>query len=755
MILSNFDAVSSPSSMPEQDLSKEEMEKYYTSEEEWYARCVRYIAGRYNAPRFGSYYAGMPQNKIHGSKTGNANSKGPVEEMIENYLYFHGDQPNDAYKFMLQDPISGLMGAGQGGDILIPTPWEQGNDIYTLITHLIGTFESRVSFAKLTVDNNTREGRKQKDIDRQLLFLYSFMKKSGALEKLSNAGVDFNPFPELENVEMEQAVEYLENKPQEKEVFSLMQDVMFRNDTRNLLKKVFAYVIINRIGAIHVKENEEGYPMQHVVPPQNVIVDQVGDEDFSVNDRFCGYIEFLSPEEIFVKYGIKDDEERSAIRAMSRGGSYGGMDKFALFNSTEGYFFPWWWKQGENKVACVTTYWKSYTKKKKGDLYRSILGKDFKNMNLNIPDDDSFEYEICRQGTLIGNGVLVDYGVTKNIVRNPYDKKKVVLPILSVRPYTMMGYNRSIVDRLRQIQDKIDALEAKITDSITHDFGNVYVFVSDKLTADPMVFASDIKKNRFTFIQRADGEDLSSEDNRTIMERMDMNLSSNIMNYVQLKRTKREEMETVASISKIALGQQSSYVGMNTQVNTIQQNSKGVEKYLSSCLQLGADVMQYSVEKLKMSLVGNKDLEREVLTPLGIEYLKLNKNLSFMDLGVRLIVEDMISEESRMRLLGIAQAFAQNQQISPLDVIEIETAKTYTELRNYLKAALRRQEKKAAAEAMMQQMAQQQAIEAQGQQLMQLESMKQQGQNERQANDIELEGTRLGMEAGERMMGMQ
>lgn len=759
LTLTDFLAVQN---MPRTDMTEAEMEEKYgngiegSGVAEYHAQCLRYIASQYNRPRFGGYYS--PQLKIHGSSTGsNQQYRGPVEEMLENYMYVHGDQPNDAYGYMIQDPISSdPLVRSQTGDqtLMLPTPWEQGHDIYKLFTHLVGNFVGRSAFAKLTVDDNTREGITKREMDRAMALLLNFMKE----QNLNlGAGVEFNPFPEAEGAEIEQLLTYLENRPQDKSILQFLEDIKFSNDIVRKLEKVFAYVIINRIGALEVDEDKDGYPRINPVPPQNLIIDQRGDDDFSHNDRFGAVIEFLTPEEIFIRYAVTDEEEREQVRAMARSQStYGNISNFGNFNTQNGYYFKWWWKEGEQRVACVRGYWRAYVREKKGNLYRSALGKDFKQFKIDFGSelDEDFMYEVVRQGVLIGNKIMKNFGVQRRIVRNPFDKSRVVLPLLSVRPYTFAGYNKSIVDRLRSIQDKMDALEAKITDNISHDFGNVYVFVSDKITANPLEFASDIKNNRFTFIRRASGEDLSPDDSRSVMEKMDMNLSANIMSYVQLKAAKRQEMEEIASVSKIALGQQTSYVGMNTQVNTIAQNSKGVEKYFTSVLQLYADTMQYAAEKLKMSVQGSKELEKRVMTPMGIKFLKINKNFSFMDLGVRLVLEDMITEESRARLLQIAQAFAQNQIISPLDIVEIETAKTYTELRAYLRQALRRQEKKAAQEAMMAEMAKMQAIEAQGGQLQQLEAQKQAGQNYRQEQELGMEGAKLGVSAAEHMAQM-
>jgi hypothetical protein len=164
--------------------------------------------------------------------------------------------------------------------------------------------------------------------------------------------------------------------------------------------------------------------------------------------------------------------------------------------------------------------------------------------------------------------------------------------------------------------------------------------------------------------------------------------------------------------------------------------------------------MQYSIEKQKLTLLndGDKELEREILSERGMEYLKLNKDFSFTKLSVRVVVEDVINSESKARLMQMAVAMAQSGQMDMLDYLKIETANTYNELMNYFEAAIRRRKKEEAQMKAMQQMQQMAAIEAQGQQLAQLEAMKQAGQDARHADKMELDATKLGLETGEKLL---
>lgn len=707
------------SSFPEQTLRKEEIKELYGSEEHWYTECIRYIASRYNRSVItNNGTTEKPANVTFGAFLRNS----PIQEMWENNRYFHGLQDNSRYSFWFEDPFVNQGLIYNQGDALIRVPDEKGNQIYNLITHLVGSFSGRISYSTLTVENNSRSGRSKIEKERKKAFLFEILRRRGILKSLANLGVDFNPFPAMQNAEIEQIIEYVNNYPQEVEMFKIMRDIEYRNNTKGLISDGFFNIILNRIGAIYVYNDDDGMVKHQLINPYSVVIDQRADNDFSLEDRFCGFVQFLTPGEIFERYKITDEEEKERIRQMATGRGFQDSSTYLAQNF---YNFPWWWER-ENTVACFNAFWKSY---------------DYKG---------DFVYQTVKKGTLIGNCILKNHGLEKNIVKNPYNKKECVLPIISVRPYTLNGINRSLVDRLKQLQDKIDVYNRKISEAISHDLGNAYAFTADNIGSSIEEIVSDIKKHRMTVIQRSTGEDMLPEDAQRLVEKMDFTLSPNIIRYVELKQEAKRDMEEIASTSAVAMGQQQSYIGLNTQMNTISQNAKGVEYYFSSCLKWYADVMQYSVEKFKLSAIGNKKLQVEVLDENGIEYLEMNKSVSFMDLGVKVVVEGILDEKRKAKLIEFATALAQSGGIDMLDYIKIENANTLKEVEMYFIASIRNREKQKAIEAQIQRQTQAQNIMLQNQGLQQLQAQKEQNENMRQDKSLELEGAKLGAQIAEK-----
>lgn len=700
---------------PEQTLSKKEIEEIYGSEEEWYTQCIRFIATRYNRrPLSGN------DGTVSKPSSGFTSFylKTPVQEMWENNRYFHGLQDNSRYNFWFEDPFVNQGIVFSQGDASVRVPDEKGNQVYNLITHLVGSFSGRIAYSNLTVENNSRNGRSFIENERKKAFLLDIFRRRGILQQLAAVGVKFDPFPAMQGAEIEQIIEYVNNFPQEVEMLKIMRDISFRNNTKQLISDGFLNTIINRIGAMYVYCDDEGMVKHHLINSYSVIIDQRNNDDFSLNDRFAGFIEFLTPGEIFEKYKITDEDERNEIREMSKSS---GTD--VINGAGANFNFPWFWRDN-NTVACVTGFWKSYQGK------------------------NGVITQVVKKGTLIGNSILKNHGLERNIVKNPFNKKECVLPIISVRPYTRDAQNRSLVDRMKQLQDKFDVYNRKIAEAISYDLGNAYIFSADNIGSSIEEIVSDIKKHRMTVIKRTTGEELLPEDAQRLVEKLDFTLSPNIIKYVELKHETKREMEEVASTSSIAMGQQQSYIGLNTQMNTIAQNAKGVEHYFSSCLRWYADIMQYSVEKFKLSCIGNKNLQRQVLDQNGIEYIELNKDVSFMELGVRVVVEGIIDEQKRTSLIAFATAIAPVGGIDMLDYLKLQEANTFQELKSHFAAALRSREKQKAIQEAMARRAQAENIMLQNQGLQQLQAQKEGNENMRQDKKLELEGAKLGAEIG-------
>jgi hypothetical protein len=638
----------------------------------------------------------------------------------------------------------------QGGSAaaIIPTPWIKGHKIYQLVSYMQGVFAGRISAARLSVENISGDVRtlKHKLITKAILrYEYADLLQQFA----EKTGVEYEPFPAKSFGSAEEAADYISKTPQdwsEKEALRILNHIEARNDTKSIMEKVFKNVIIGRYGGVYVYLDANGRLQQYNIPPQNLILDRRVDSDFHGKDEFVGYIQFMTPEEIVTKYPDLSEDDREDILRMARS----MPENLWKWNVTTNRNFNWWDYQSECKVAVVTCFWRSY---KDSKMYKD--GSKWRYLNPNQKNKrGDFEVETIRKATLIGNKYLTNYGEDECIIYDPKDPSRIMLPILWTAPGTHMGYNKSLVDRLKHLQNNIDAIENKINDSLSHDFGNVYIFDGARIKGQsPEEILSDVKKHRLSIITRRDGEELRPDEMGPLVEKLDMSISANVFRYVELQREKERIMEEIASTSKIALGQQQTYVGLSTQQNTIAQNTRGSEHIYSAVLKLYSDIMAYSMEKVKIGYFHNKNRHviEEITDERGVNFLKETKDLSFAELMTKVHIEDIVDDQMKAALVQAAFAALQNQLIEFLDYIKLIQIKTYTEMSRYFETVLERKKQEAERQKILQETMALANIQAQGQMMQEQQMIKEQGAMDRKLVDAGVKGA----EIQQRMMQQQ
>jgi hypothetical protein len=387
-------------------------------------------------------------------------------------------------------------------------------------------------------------------------------------------------------------------------------------------------------------------------------------------------------------------------------------------------------------LACVTGYWVGMkdlgyekSKDKFGNTHYSRIRNNRKGQ---------YWTKTIYKGTLIGNKYIVDAEEMTNIVRKHDNPGDVELPLKVFIPNMVMGENRSVVARLHQHQDRIDYITNEITKMMTRSKGKVYLINKQKLgssTAKDVI--SDFERMGIHVTDgSATGEDFVAGQDARMVEVVDMTLDPNIQQLVSLRREEERLMEEIVNVPKVALGQQSGYVGAKTQAGTIAQSNLGTTYLYQGFIQFIEKQLCFAVNQFKTSLIGESESEIPVVGTSGKEYLRLTKEFQFQELGVYLKVKDFIDEQSRERLIMLAQAAMQNQQIDMLDYIRIEKANSYTQLMNELEYSLNKRDRDREKQEAMMQMMQQAQMEQQMAQQQQLAGAKEEGANYRKELDV-------------------
>ena len=469
------------------------------------------------------------------------------------------------------------------------------------------------------------------------------------------------------------------------------------------------------------------------VLPHNLIVDRAKDDDFNSDARFVGKVDWLNITDIIERY--QDSltyEEIEELKKINMNNLYQLLDL-----TTHPYATNWAFNINNlPTLACVTGYWVGMK-----DLGYEKSQDKFGNTHYSrIRNNRKGQYwtKTIYKGTLIGNKYIVDAEEMTNIVRKHDNPGDVELPLKVFIPNMVMGENRSVVARLHQHQDRIDYITNEITKMMNRAKGKVYLINKQKLgTSTAKDVISDFERMGIHVTDgSATGEDFVAGQDARMVEVVDMTLDPNIQQLVSLRREEERLMEEIVNIPKVALGQQSGYVGAKTQAGTIAQSNLGTTYLYQGFIQFVEKQLGFAVNQYKISLIGESETEIPVVGRSGKEYLRLTKDFQFQELGVYLKVKDFIDEQSRERLIMLAQAAMQNQQIDMLDYIRIEKANSYTQLINELEYSLNKREREKEKQEAMMQMMQQAQMEQQMAQEQQLAGAKEEGANYRKELDV-------------------
>ncbi len=688
-------------------------------DKEWYKRNVQFIGTQYNKPsrlkRTSPHNQG--KNSINGG--GGPKQESMVDEIMRMLTYYLGRQENSTYYYTTVDE----------SNCDLPNVWIAGQKVTSLVDFMVGKFVEIAENISPSVKTTSQaaHNRKTELLERLLLKIYA----PELFGDMSSYGVEFNPLggseAQLENED--QVYRFMEfDYKEQAEILctKLCEDIINRNKAKNIYKKAFFFTLLGGyVGIENYIENGKSYFKMH--KPQNLIVDNTHDDDLHENDRFVGVIEWMTTEQILSKWGSQlTEEEKSQIKKITPGNA---NDVLGI----AGLNFPWFFDHnGFPMLGVLKGKWKACKDlgyEKSTDRYGTTHMKKVRKVR-----KTPYDTEMVYTATLIGNKYVVDEGEDTNQVRSMQNPSNVELPIHIFMPNMLEGECRSIVSRLHNHQDRIDFLVNEITKMVTRSKGKTYIVNGHKLgSATSKELLNDLTRAGIHVTDGAvTGEDFIPGDNDKMIEVVDMTLDPNIQLLSNLRREEERIMEEIVNIPKIALGQQTSYVGAKTQAGTIQQSTLGTAQLYQGFMSFVEKVLRHGVNQYKLVAVNESETQIPVIGTRGVEYLKATKDIQWEELGVYLKIRDFIDEQARERLLFNAQAMAQNGLIDMLDLLQIEKCTTYSELMSELEFSLKRKERKAEQQqALMQMMAQAQQ-DQQMQSKASVEQAKQQGANYRQ-----------------------
>lgn len=717
----------------------------------WYFKCTRYYSQFFNMP-FNSFEDTNATDLVY--------RETPVEQMIRWYGYYLGRQPNIDYNHILNVSTAAT----------IQPIWNKGQKVAKLVDHLAGSMSEMLVNAKVTTKALSKKAK-----NRRSKLIEDYMTKHDAafiFEDLKkNFGVSFAPAePKKAITDAEELAKWAEYDYKEQgEIYAQMiaNALYEKNNGYNLYSKSVKDAIIAGLTGIH-HYVENGQSKQRIVRPFQAIWDSSVEDDFNKKAQFAGEVTKSTVSELIKQYGGKpkglSESEILELKRMAKKGvddSYIG--KYGMTQNIRWYDLTAGATKTVDKITKVTMYWITLR-----DTRYKVSEDKYGNKNIKKLNDDKdknkkekgdyYVLDVCK-ATVIGNRFIVDWGYCNNVVRNAENKSNPELPIKFFIPNMTLDQYRSLVSRIHEYQDSIDVCQYKIKEVMGRDLGKLYIVNGNKLgSTTPRQLLTDLKSMGLTVTEGVSGEEGDPANNQKIVDYIDMTLDPNIQSYIDLRKDYEQMMEEIASVPKIALGQEVN-VGLGVQQNAVQSASKGNLSLFNGFAKFVQDNLQYATncQKNVYAIDGNTDAEW-VIGERGMEYIKATKDFTFEDFLIYLKIESVIDEAARKELFDIAFNLSQNGQIDMVDWLKIKTSPNMVELENYFEYSLNKK-KREAEQAQQAQMEQQIAMQQQ-QEAAKLQNtvVKEAGATERASDKNQLtaltEAAKLGVQTGEELPNM-
>lgn len=638
------------------------------------------------------------------------------DTMSENWAYYYGHQQNNTFN------ASAMINEND----TIQAVYVPDQKIRQLVDHGVGNCIKMIQPIKDSLSAKVLSYDKIKETDG----LKKKLQTKKDLDKImpNDSGVTFAPAG-IEAIGDDDDIDDIMDKFKEKEELKfvkLAQHIYYKNGLGKKYEQSALHEFVNNVSTFFA-DVENNDTEVNFFPSNNSIVDTRATDDYLSDAELSGFVQFLTPAEIFDKWGTwLDDDQKMHINNMSQKKYSNWQECYNYYNLGCPNYIPWDSETG--KVSCVTTFWIG-----KKDLRYSLSENQYGKKKRKFIDDNA-DYNVFEDGkatldengkgitekgsekkgdkeswfvhksTTIGNYACVGYGYHPIHIRQNGKKQKPLLPTIQFVHRLNMGYARSVVSRLRHFSDEKGRLKLKIQELTGQDMGKLSVLYADKMgltedTAKEMF--KDFKTMGFSIIGRT-GE--VGEDNRGMAaDTIDRSLQPTITAYVDLCRVQDAEMEAIVSTPAVSLGQQQSTIGKGVQSQTITQATLGQLSLYDGLMEHYRQVLAYALNVAKTLKAGKEEM---IQTGDNEAYLlNITKDETYENIGLYILPSDVIEEKNRETLTNALFAYNQNPQTglgALINTLKIMGANSYEESINKLEKYQQKQEKKEIATQQMQ-----------------------------------------------------
>lgn len=680
---------------------------------EWWIQNVRFFSTYYNRP-YNSWNVDNPTENLS-----------PVNKGLDYMLYYLGKQKNIDYNHVTQSDGQTLQAV-----------WVKSKKVKTMIDMLAGMLLEQLNGKEISAKSMSERAVSNKMKGWEDTMIQFDSQAMQVFDQLKEIGIEYVPpfgrtFDTKE--EAERWLTYDMKDSLEEVAVDLGREIEWRNDTNTMLIEAFKqdYAPANYMGVHCYMEN--GKVKQKKIPFYNLIYDIASDDPILRDQRFGGYIEHLTPQQVSARKNWKiAPTEMQEIKQVAAGGDYSST--FLNFYNTGD--LKWWTHRRDNMtLTAVTVYWiaprdtRYMYDEKSGEKRLMKAGKKEEGKSGDYIIDD------VHYATLLGNKYLVDYGYMKNVVR-PYNRKEMPeIPIKVMNGNTTIGDGVSLIGSIAQVIDKMDYYQFQLMKMTSAATGKSYIINGNKLGEGikSKELIADLKTMNLHVTQGTTGETDDNTNRQQMVEVVDMTLDPTIRIYIDLYMQLDEMVNEIMSLPRIAQGFQTNVIGKGVQQKTIAQSSLGLATLFENLFKYNKVILQYSTDLAKQLYAGEEKNEYApmVVGERGMKVIKITKDHMFEDCLIDISPRDIITEQQRANLTAMAQAWAQNGLMNPLDYIQMLKADTLTEVENDWEYSIRDKERKEKEQQAAQFAQQQQMLQMQLEANQQSEGFKQAAMDER------------------------
>lgn len=631
---------------------------------EWFINNVRYIVSFYN----------LPQVSLYPNQTYDPNQyMGMSDEMIRNFSYYKGNQQNVDFKHTTMDFYNNE----------VPAVWIKGQELAGMVQFAVGVATEMINdieWSCKSLSDDTADEWEELNAQLKAMLLLR--------DSLKELGVRYNPVPDAEIDDAEDAEEYMGKWKSECEIaaIKIAKAIYEENFLKNTYLKGMLHTLVGGLASIFTFVENGRVRSEHKAS-YLTIWDNRHDDDYNRLAQFYGFIDYYTAPELFVKYPeiAADPQKRLIVEAMARNENGSGVVPFQNYWNGGLRNISWWTYPGSAKrmtVAVATVFWKGL-RFDKGDW---------------VPD--------IYQGELIGNMFICNARLANNIVRDPMNKSNPLLPGRVFVPEMELGSGRSLVGRAINNQNEMDRLKFKIQEKTGRDLGKTYIINGNQL-GDPEQggvkrLMSNLKRMG-VHVRNITGEANDPENGQPLIETLDMSLDSDVGFYINLYHEQERIMQRIFNYNDVTMGIQNKTIGKGVQENTIAQASTGTLSLYDSYMEYVRQDMQYKLNQWKI-VNGDQKKITLVVGKEGAQVIRLTKDFQWEDLLLFIEPNDNMDKESKGRIQTLALAAAQNDRIDLIDYVEhIELNNGKRDMIKGLKMSMKRKAKEIQAQNAQQQ----------------------------------------------------